>query len=242
MRLLALLALGALALLGLSACQSTQDRSAKLAKGAGRLAHRSGLTLKSSNRSVRIVSTHVLHDPNGTAAVVELENRSPRAMANVPVALELLGRDGKPLYRNDKAGLAQSLVSTPLLPPGRRVVWVDDQVLGADTARRATVRIGRPRATAPARVPRIGLEHVHLSRDTSGVFAEGVVINRSGREQRRFTIACVARRHGRIVAAGRAVVDRLPAGHTRKPIRFTVYFIGNPKGAKLGFWAPPTNL
>jgi hypothetical protein len=44
------------------------------------------------------------------------------------------------------------------------------------------------------------------------------------------------------VAAGRAVVDKLPPAPTRKPVRFTVYFIGDPAGAQLSFYVPPVVL
>jgi len=54
-------------------------------------------------------------------------------------------------------------------------------------------------------------------------------------------ISCVARRGGRVVAAGRAIVDRLGAKGT-KPQLFRIFFIGNPKGAKLTLFAPPTVL
>ena len=44
-----------------------------------------------------------------------------------------------------------------------------------------------------------------------------------------------------VVAAGRGILDALPPAGA-KPTRFTIFFIGNPKGAKLSFSAPPTVL
>ena len=55
------------------------------------------------------------------------------------------------------------------------------------------------------------------------------------------TIFGVARHGSKIVAAGRGIVDRIPPAGG-KPTPFSVFFIGNPKGAKLSFAAPPTVL
>jgi hypothetical protein len=62
---------------------------------------------------------------------------------------------------------------------------------------------------------------------------------RSGPAQDKLVVYCVARRGGRIVAAGRAVIPRLTG---KKPARFHVFFIGDPKHATLAVSAPPTVL
>jgi hypothetical protein len=80
-----------------------------------------------------------------------------------------------------------------------------------------------------------------LTSDSGSVIAKGTIANKSTVAQKRVTIFCVARRGASIVAAGRAIVDRIPA-EGGKPTPFTVFFIGNPKGAKLVFSAPPTVL
>ena len=233
------LALLALAPLALAACESTQDKSARLKReGHGLLARQKGLTVGASNREVRVVDTAVLHDRYGAAAVVELENTSPRDMADVPLAIDVRGPGGRTVYRNDAPGLERGLVATPLLPHGRRVVWVNNQVTPAAAPRTVAVRVGRARAVS-ARPPRIELSRIRRDHDTDGAFVTGVVTNHSRVVQRRLTVFCVARRGGRIVAAGRGVVDKVPPAPTRKPVRFTIYFIGNPAGARLGFYAPP---
>jgi hypothetical protein len=103
--------------------------------------------------------------------------------------------------------------------------------------------VGAGKRPVAGALPRIELSGIHLDRDQDGVYAKGIVRNSSPVLQRRLVIACVARRGGRVVAAGRAVVDKLPpAAETKKPATFTVYFIGNPKGARLDCAAPPTVL
>jgi hypothetical protein len=69
------------------------------------------------------------------------------------------------------------------------------------------------------------------------------VANASSIPQKRLVISCVARRGPDILAAGRGIVDRLaPAADSRKPTTFTVFFIGDPKGARVACAAPSTVL
>ena len=52
----------------------------------------------------------------------------------------------------------------------------------------------------------------------------------------------VAIRGGKVVAAGRAIVEKLDPAPTKKPVRFKIYFIGDPKGAALKLTTAPTVL
>ena len=67
--------------------------------------------------------------------------------------------------------------------------------------------------------------------------AIGNVANRSAVEQRRLVVFAVARKGDRVVAAGRAIVERLAPG---KSAHFTAFLIGDPRGAELSAAAPPT--
>lgn len=225
----------------LSACESTQDTSARLAKRAKGLANQQGLKIARDNPSVRVRTTAVLRDANGIAAVVELQNTGP-AQASLPVAIAVDDAKGKPIFRNDAAGLDPSLVQMPLLRKGESAWWVNNQVTAAGVPVKVAARVGEAKAPAPADAPVIEISKVHVGSDADGLFAQGIVANRSKIVQTRLTIFCVARRGGRVVAAGRAIIDRLPPAPTPKPMKFTVFFIGNPKGARLEFAAPPTVL
>jgi hypothetical protein len=82
---------------------------------------------------------------------------------------------------------------------------------------------------------------VHLERDPiDGVTAVGRIVNASSIPQQRLVIFATARRGARIVAAGRAVVPVLRPG--AKGARFTLFFVGDPKGAKLRVQAPAVSL
>lgn len=230
----------ALCAVGLSACQSTQELSAEQSKGARALLTKKGLTVGRENPDVAIGQTAVLQDANGSAAVVQLRNTGAAAQVALPVSITVSDARGKALYRNDGAGLEPSLVSVSVLDRGEEAFWVNNQVVVAGRPKKVQARVGAGKGRAPRMLPRIEIARVRLDRDSDGVFARGVVRNRSRVEQKRLTISCVARRGGRIVAAGRAVVERLRAD--AKPVVFTVFFIGDPKGARLSLTAPPTVL
>jgi hypothetical protein len=236
------LVLAALALAAMG-CESTQDKSARRkAEGKGLLEEK-GLSIARTNAGVRVLGTAVLHDQYGTAAVVELQNQTPRDMADVPIAIDVRGADGKTLYRNNAGGLDKGLVSLPLLPHGKPVIWINNQVVAATAPKEVRVKVGAPKGgTVPATPPQIVLSKVRSDRDTDGPFVSGVIENHSKILQSRLVVYCLARKGGRIVAAGRAVIDKLPPAPTKKPVRFTVYFIGNPTGGRLSFYAPPVEL
>jgi hypothetical protein len=232
---LALLALAPL----LSGCESSQAKSARLAReGAKQLAGERGLVVNTQNADVRAVATSVLQDENGTAVVVVLRNRAARPVGSVPIALDVQGAGGKSVYRNDLPGLDPSLIEATGVPANGELEWVDDQVTPSGKPTRVEVKIGAERGTAPHELPRIELTAPRLIEDrVTGVEAVGRVTNRSGVEQRRLVVACVARKGDKVVAAGRAIVNRLAPG---KSASFHVFFIGDPRGARITVAAPPT--
>jgi hypothetical protein len=94
---------------------------------------------------------------------------------------------------------------------------------------------------ATTRVPQPRISGVRIERDPGGaVTAVGRVVNASTIAQQRLVVFATARRGGRIVAAGRAVVPLLRP--ERKGARFTVFFVDDPAGAKLTLQAPPVSL
>ncbi|MFL5843686.1 MAG: hypothetical protein ACJ762_03265 [Solirubrobacteraceae bacterium] len=236
----------ALAATGLSACQSSQDKAAELRKQGDRaLAGREGLKIDKVNKDVDVLGSTILSDKNGTAVVVEMQNKGKTDLADVPIAIRLDDAKGKKVFANDAPGLEQALVSMPLLPRGKDSYWVHNQVIPAAKPATLDVRVGEPvkPVEVPADPPHLTLSNIKLDRDADGAFLHGTVNNRSAIVQKRVTIFCVAKKGGKIVAAGRAVVEKLPpAEGLKKPIEFTVYFIGNPAGATLDFTVPPVAL
>jgi hypothetical protein len=229
--------------LALTGCESTQTKSARLKSEGKGLLKEKGLSVARTNAQVKVLDTAVLHDQYGTAAVVELQNETPRDMADVPLAIDVRGANGKTLYRNNAGGLDSGLVSVSLLPHGKRVIWINNQVIAATAPKDVRVKVGAPKVTnLPAKLPEIGIVNVKQDHDADGQFVTGDIENHSKLLQKRLVVYCLARKGSQIVAAGRAVVEKLPPAPTKKPVRFTVYFIGNPTGARLAFYAPPVRL
>lgn len=238
-------ALGVLAAgsLGIAAagCETTVEKAEKVAAQGDAAFRAEGIAVARANREVTIVSQDVVSDANGTAVVAVLRNEGRAPLADVPLALSV--RAGRRVVaRNDAPGLERGLTHAALLPVGRDALWVHDQVLvtgGRPTAAEVVPGRGRP-APAGAEEVEIAIEGARLVGDpASGITAEARAVERSGIAQDDLVIVCVARRGGRVVAAGRAIVPVLRA-NGRAP--FQVFFIGDPRGAELEFAAQPTRF
>jgi hypothetical protein len=229
------LALAALALaLALSGCESTQKESAKLAKSAKHfaLAHR-GLTIAHASTQVRVSAAAVVHSSEGAAAVVTVTNTSSHALRSVPIAITVRNSDGRTLYQNDAPGLEAGLTSISSLPAHGTVTWVDDQVPIAGGPASVSAIAGEAQ-TASGPEPRIEVQGLHLAEAATGE-ASGIVRNRSSVVQQHLVVYVTARRGGRILAAGRAVLGEVAAG---APVPFQAFLVGAPAGAELEASAP----
>ena len=144
-------------------CESTQDKSKRLA-GSGAVLSDKGLVVRRQSSDVKVLSTDVLQDENGAAAVVEMRNTSKQALVQAPVSIDVRGAGGKSLFRNDQPGLETALTHAPLLEPDERFFWVNDQVdpsseaeIGQGKGRGLEIgqrRGGPKRLTLPAQAPK----------------------------------------------------------------------------------------
>ena len=244
MRLAALV----LAALALSACETNQERSAKLEKTAKQreraavarrtLAERV-LTITRQSTKVRVTATAVLSSSEGAAAVVSLHNVSNTSLRDIPIQIHVLDSHGAPIYTNDTPGLAPALVSAPLLPAHATLTWVDDQVQASGTPSSVSVKVGEG-TPATGATPSLVVEGARQYEDqTSGPAAEGSIVNHSAVTQQELVVYAIARRAGKILAAGRAILPTVPAGAST---RFQIFFIGDPRGGSLEVNAPATTL
>lgn len=236
----------ALVALALSGCESTQQKSAQLEKAAlahekavgGSPAHH-GLSITHLSTRVHVLASTLIKGAEGTAAVVTLINTSATAMRDVPIALTVSDAQGAAVYTNSAPGLSPSLVSVPLIPAHGQSSWVDDQVAASGTPATASAKVGEGTpVTGP--IPQMTVEQAHVfeeSATSSGV--EGNIVNHSTIEQQELLVYALARRGGKIIAAGRAVIQQVPAGVAT---RFQLYFTGSPKGAQLQVSAPASTF
>jgi hypothetical protein len=243
---LGLLALAVVPLVlgGCLGVDTTPEKSAKKAKTAtNRIANQKGLTIGRLNAAIKVEDSTIVQDANGVAAVVRVKNTGSTQVA-LPVAITVSDAKGKKLYANDAPGLDASLTSLPVLGAGQEADWVNNQILVTGKASKIAAQIGAAKDKAGTRaLPKILLSNIKAGRDEDGNYAKGIVANASAIAQKRLVVSCVARDGDKVLAAGRAVVDRLaPAAESKKPTTFTVFFIGDPQQAQLACTAPPTVL
>ena len=230
----------------LAGCETTAEKSAGLEKQALREAAiqarlhplSRGLRIARASTHVRAVEVALVHGSEAVAAVVTVQNTSGRALDAIPVAIEARDAHGRSVYSNTAAGIALSLTRIPYLPAHGRLTWIDDQVQStAAVSLSARVGEGSP---APAKAPAIVLGGVSAFQDPSnGAGAEGTVSNRSTVAQGELSVYALARRGGRVIAAGRAVLPSLAPGQSA---RFQAFLVGDPAGAAIQADAPPTTL
>ncbi|HEV7751916.1 MAG TPA: hypothetical protein VGO71_10260 [Baekduia sp.] len=232
-------ALAALAAGGLAACESTADKSAAIA-AQGRAAVRGGGALKiTRNRDVRVVRSAVVRGAGGAVAVaVQLRNAGARAQRDVPVLIDVRDARGASVYSNAVVGLQPALQRLTLIRGRSSAWWVNDQVTASAPPRAVRVRAGAAKAAVGP--PRVALTGVHFDADATGRFLTGTVVNRARSVLRQVPIFAVAIKGGTVVAAGRSLVPKLPAAGAPKPTHFRLFFVGEPRGARLALTVAPT--
>ncbi len=119
--------------------------------------------------------------------------------------------------------------------------WVNDQVLITQKAKSADVTIGKSEESFPRDIPEIEVSEPTLEVDpVSGINVTGEVVNKSQVEQIDLLIYAVATKGGKVVAAGRGLIPKLKTDG--KPEFYNVYFIGDPRGADIEVFAPPSTF
>lgn len=233
------LALAVLAGVSLTACQSSQDKAAKLREEAIANAPKP-LTIPHPNKNVKVLDTALLHDQYGDAIAVDVKNETKQTLINVPILVDLRGAKGKTVFENNAAGAATALNHIPVLKPGETFTWVNDQLQPTQPAKSAKVTIGQPETKAPAQLPELAISPPRLGHDISGTKVSGTVTNKSHIDQTQLTLYAVARSGGRIVAAGRGAIKKLKVG--TKASNYVIFFIGNPESGDVTVEAPPVNV
>lgn len=236
----ALAAVAALLAAGLAACQSTQDRSARLEEEGGtKLLAAEGVKIEKESTDVKVTSTTLLTDRYGSAVVVGVHNSSGKSLVNVPILIEVLDAKGRSVYKNDIPGIEPALAAIPYVPAGGDVEWVNDQVLATGKPKSVKVKVGASTDSYSGEMPEIEVSGPTIEGDpVSGLEVTGTVVNRTGTEQERLLLYAIGRRGGRVVAAGRGAIEHMKA--TTKELHYDIFFIGNPTGTDLEVVQFPT--
>jgi hypothetical protein len=227
----------ALAAVALAGCESSQEESAKLKAQAKHVALASnGLQITRASTQVAVLSAVTVTALEGAAVAVTLRNRTPRALHGVPIAVTVADASGHTLYQNNAAGLEAALTSVPSLAPHQTLTWIDDQVTAGGGAAHASARVGEA-ASSGGKLPAASISGVQQTEDPSnGDGVRATLSNRSASALHALVVYAIARRAGRVVAAGRAVVPEVAAGASA-PVQ--VYFIGEAKGASVELQPDP---
>ena len=227
--------------LALTGCETTAEKSAKLEKEALRHvkpASTKGIEIAKASRFVKVLSATLVTSSEGGAVVVTLRNTSAKAQARLPLIVTANSPSGAKLYTNDAPGQSPSLTSVPLVPAHGETTWVDDQVQGVSGSPRLSTEIGEGKAVA-GKPPAIAITSQRLEKEPGGgTLVVGKLANRSSVEQRELVVFAVARHAGKIVAAGRAVLESVPAGSTSS---FQIFLIGKAGGASVEVTAPASS-
>ncbi len=243
-RVAAALALAALAAVLLSACETTQEKSARLEKIALKKAANlplgaKGLKIATPSRQIQVLDAVALRSSEATAVALKLRNRSGTAQSVVPLLIDVTGANGASVYSNSTPGLATSLVSASYVPAHGTVVWVNDQIQATAAAKAVKTEVGEGKATHSA-APPVKVSESHLEREPGGIaLVAGKVVNPSNVPQRELVVTAIADRGGKTVAAGRSVIPELAAGGTGS---FQIFLVGSDSGAKLTVGVTPSTL
>lgn len=222
-----------------SGCESTQEKSARIAAELGPVKQEEGLKISAPSKDVKVLSSTLLTDAAGTAVVVEVRNESKRDLVNVPIAVDVRDTKGASVYKNDVPGLEPALTAIPFVAAGSTVTWVNDQVLATGKPKTVKVVVGAGGTPFEGEQPDITATEPKLEGDPySGVVAGGNVVNESGVAQQRLLLYAVARKGEQVVAAGRGAIERMKP--EPKPLAYNIYFIGDPRGADVTVTLFPT--
>jgi hypothetical protein len=225
----------------LCGCESTQERSAEMQRRAKHdvlAAHGAAVTRESP--SVKVLQSTVIHTSSQSAVVVTLRNTSTHALENAPIEVTVRDAHATTLYQNNASGLEPSLSTVSLLLPGQEAAWVDDQVTASGIPAGASALVGEG-TRASVSIPQLSVAGTRLSAEAGAqATLSGSVANHSQTAQQNLVVYAVARRGGKIVAAGRAVLPEVPAKGTNVP--FQIYFVGDPSNAQIQTSAPATTF
>lgn len=223
-----------------SACESTEDESARIGREAGPLAAGpAALKLGAVNHGVRVSDVTLVKGSGRTAVAARFTASSSRPQLNVPVLVNVTGAAGKVLYTNETGGIEASLQRVSLLRPHQSAWWVDDQVLVSQSTTGVKVRVGTGKSPRPgAKLPQLSTRGARLGDQGGLSVLSGKLINGSSKAESKVPVFAVGLRGGKVVAAGRAIVTELP-GHAGASVPFQIFLVGNPAGAKFELTAVP---
>jgi hypothetical protein len=226
-------------------CASTKERADKKlaadAAAAAAAAKATALTIKANDAIKTNVLALISSSDGSTAAVVielKLDDKS-KSVVWAPIDVKLYDAGGNVVAQGNVAGADPAIVHVPSLAGGATVLYVNDLLSPSAPPTRATVEIGGNLLTLPAQPGALKTTVSWAVDPNYGPSFTGTVTNTTGIEQNGVIVQAVARKGGKVVAAGTSVVGKLGAGESQD---FQGLFVGNPAGAVVTATAPVSNV
>jgi hypothetical protein len=230
--------LALLATIALAGCETTQQKSAQIAKrDANQTADAQQTKIGAASKTIKVDQAQLVHTSSGTAAAIQLTNLSSQAQAHIPIILTAYDAAGKAVYSNNTVGADVPSGELTLLGPRATVWWVNSNVLaGAGTPVRVSAQIGAGKT--PATTPALSVSRLSSGSNFVGAFISGRARNGSTKAQSQVTIYAVALDGTRVTAAGEDIVPSIGAGSSAT---FQVTVTGITKRATVTAIAVPGN-
>ncbi|MFY9487886.1 MAG: hypothetical protein WAP35_04200 [Solirubrobacterales bacterium] len=237
-RAICLLTAAVVTVVVVTGCETTRDKSARLAKeNKFKIADEKSVNVVRDNRDVKVTETKVLTDDFGQAAVVVLDVKADRPSLKIPIELTVEDDKGEPLFKNDTPGLDAALTGPSALPAKGEVFWVYDQLTLASAPGDVVAEVGAGTALTKGQLPKFEISRTEIESDADGALMVGTVAGDHKQLQPNLVIYGLARKGGKIVAAGTAQLEKLKPG---RRARFQMFFVGDPSGADVSYFVPPT--
>jgi hypothetical protein len=232
------LALCPVLVLGFAACETTQDKAARLAVRSDRQSDRKPIQVHRVDHQVKVVRASLVRGSGGAAVAVTLRNTGSTPVNDLPILVGVKTAAGGDQPLNGDGHLPYFQAHAPAIAPGEEATWVFTTQDDLASAESAYAKVGEPSpspVTTASRVPALG---VHTdSHSTGGDTVQATVSNDTGLPQYDVAVYAWADRDGQLVAAGHAQISDLNEGDTST---VKVALIGNPEGADVHVAAPPT--
>lgn len=237
MRRVLVIAAATVALLGLTACESTFDKAARIRAEQGTIAQVEAVDV-AQTAGIEAETLAILPSADGLMAAVVIEVRSTGpGLQWAPIEVKLLDAAGAEVGTNNVPGADPTLIHLPSLPEGGSTLYVNDQiaVTGAPTSAEVTVA-GEP-VTVPI-LPGLEVQDAVVTEDPSfGTTWTATVVNATDVRQEQVIVQAILRQGEEITSAGIAIVPGLDPGASA-PVQG--FFVGSGKG-DLEVLAPTSN-
>jgi hypothetical protein len=232
------LALCPLLVLGLAACETTQQKAARLAVRSDRQTDRKPIAVHRVDRQVKVLRASLVRGSGGAAVAVTLRNAGSTSVNDLPILVGVKNADGSAQPLNGDGHLPYFQAHAPAIAPGEETTWVFTTEDKLESAESAYAKVGAPSRSPVTTADRVPALSVHTDSPSSGSdTVQATVSNDTGLPQYDVAVYAWAENGGHLVAAGHAQISDLNEGDEST---VKVALIGDPKGADVHVAAPPT--